>query len=250
MNSPIKDFYANKTVLITGGHGYIGRLLLAKLLRLNIVKEILLLSRPRKGKSNEERLNELFEGFLFQEVARNDANFREKVKIVNGDCEVRDLGVSCEDREYIKCNVEVIIHGAAALSLDGKLKHSIATNVRGTKQLLDLAIESKHLKSFVFISTAFSQCPKGESMEVFYDTPMDYRNAIQLLEDFSDEDALNFVLKKLISPWPNAYVFTKAVAEDMLRQYQDRLPVALVRPSVGNLSTVAFTNKNLITSFQ
>lgn len=234
MNSPMKDFYDNKILFITGGMGYIGKLLLAKLMRLGNVKEVLLLSRPKKGKSSEERMNDLFKGFLFNEMQNYDAHFRSKVRIVNGDMEPKDLGISHEDREYIKNNVEVIIHGAAALNMDGKLRNAIEVNVRGTKELLDLSIETKFLQSFVFISTAYSQCSRMDLKEIFYETPMDFRLSIKLLEEFGNEESLSVVTRKLIAPWPNVYTFTKAIGEDMIRQYKDRLPIAIARPSVGD----------------
>lgn len=33
--------------------------------------------------------------------------------------------------------------------------------------------------------------------------------------------------------WPNNYTFTKAISEELVRERQDRLPIAIVRPGVG-----------------
>jgi thioester reductase-like protein len=203
-------------------------------MRLGNVKEVLLLSRPKKKKTNDDRLNELFSGFLFQEMQKFDANFRSKVRIVNGDMEPKDLGMSSVDIEYIKSNVQIFIHGAAALSMDGKLNESVAINVRGTNKLLELALETKYLESFVYISTAYSQCCRLDLKEEYYASPMDFKQAIKLLEDFRDEDSLSVLTKKIIAPWPNVYTFTKAITEDMIRQYQEQLPIAIARPSIGN----------------
>ena len=225
----VKDFYNGKTILITGATGYIGRLLIAKLMRLGNLKQIVLLSRPKKGKSNEERLDKILSGFLFEETDKFDPSFRSKLRIVNGDMEIEDLGMSGEDREYIKQRVEIIIHGAATVRFDEDIKKAIRINIRGTKNMLDLGAECEILQSFVHISTAYSQCPRSEIKEVFYEPPMDYRQALQLLDVLEA-----YVLTdKLISPWPNTYTFTKAISEDMIRQYQDKLPVAIIRPSVG-----------------
>jgi fatty acyl-CoA reductase len=233
MNSPVKEFYVGKTLLITGGFGSIGKLMIRKLLSLNIVTEILLIARQRKGKSTQERLDKLFEGFLFQNMGSFDPQFKEKVRIINGDMELPDLGISDDDCEYIKDRVEIVIHGAASLNMEGRLYQTIATNIRGTKALLDLALQMKQLKSFVFISTAYSQHPLPYIEEVFYKPPMDFRDLINLLEYFKDDEVLDFVRAKLIDGCTNIYTFSKAVAEDMIRQYQDRLPVAVVRPSQG-----------------
>jgi alcohol-forming fatty acyl-CoA reductase len=233
MSSPVKEFYVDKTVLLTGGFGSIGKLMISKLLRLNVVKEILLIARQRKGKSTQERLDKLFNGFLFQDMATFDPKFRQKVKIINGDMELPDIGFSDEDRQYMKSHVEVFIHGAASLNMEGKLSQTIATNVRGTKVLLDLALEMKQLQSFVFISTAYSQYPLKYVEEVFYKPPIGFRDLINLLEHFKDDEMLDILTAKLIDGSTNIYTFSKAVTEDMIKQYQDKLPVAVVRPSQG-----------------
>lgn len=229
----LKDFYDGKTLFVTGATGFIGRLLIAKLMRLGNVKEVLILSRPKKGKSNGERLDHILTGFLFQEMDKFDAGFKEKLRIVNGDMELDDLGISLKDREYIKSNVEIMVHGAATVRFDEQLQKAIAINIRGTRNLLDLATEAKRLKSFVHISTAYSQCPRSEIQEMFYESPMDYRRALELISSFSD-DVVNALTTKIIDPWPNTYTFTKAVSEDMIRQYQSRLPIAIIRPSIGS----------------
>ena len=228
----VKDFYNGKTILLTGATGYIGRLTIAKLMRMGNLKEILLLSRPKKGKSNGERLDKILSGFLFQEMEKFDADFRSKLRIVNGDMELVGLGISCDDRSYIMQNVEVIIHGAATVRFDEILTKAITINIRGTRDILDLAIQCSKLQSCVHISTAYSHCPRLEIEEKFYPPPIDFRLAIQLLD--SDESEIDPLTTKLISPWPNTYTFTKAISEDMIRQYQDKLAVAIIRPSIGN----------------
>lgn len=111
MNSSIKDFYADKTIFLTGGAGYIGSLTLAKLLKLNVVKEILILLRPKRGKSNQQRLDEMFRGFSFAGIEQFDANYKSKVKIIDGDVEMESIGISSGDREYLKEHVNIVIHG-------------------------------------------------------------------------------------------------------------------------------------------
>ena len=56
----IADFYARKSIFITGVTGFMGRCLLEKILRsLPNVDRIYLLVRPKKDKSIEERLEHL-----------------------------------------------------------------------------------------------------------------------------------------------------------------------------------------------
>lgn len=226
----IKDYYEGKTIFLTGGTGFLGKLLLAKILRSLNVKEIILLCRPKKGKSNDERLDNIFNGFLFANL-----KYQSKIKIVNGDMEIDGLDLSYDDRDYITDNAQIVLHCAATVKFDEELQKAIKINVRGTKNMLELAAKTRNLMSFVHISTAYSQCPLSFIKEEYYKTPMDYKLALKLLNDISKEDLI-CLTTKLIQPWPNTYSFTKAISEDMVRQNYNGLPISIIRPSVGELN--------------
>ncbi len=53
----IKDFYKDKTLLITGTTGFLGKVVLEKFCRsLNNFKRIYLLVRPKRGTSIKDRI--------------------------------------------------------------------------------------------------------------------------------------------------------------------------------------------------
>jgi fatty acyl-CoA reductase len=55
----IREFFKNKTIFVTGGSGFMGKVLLEKLLySCSDLKEIFLLMRPKRGKSGEQRVAE------------------------------------------------------------------------------------------------------------------------------------------------------------------------------------------------
>jgi fatty acyl-CoA reductase len=58
--SKIFEFYENKSVFITGGTGFIGKVLIEKLLRSTNVATIYVLIRAKKGKNVSTRLEEMF----------------------------------------------------------------------------------------------------------------------------------------------------------------------------------------------
>jgi thioester reductase-like protein len=56
----IREYYANKNIFITGATGYVGKLLIEKLLySCEHIKKIYCLIREKNGHSAEERLNEI-----------------------------------------------------------------------------------------------------------------------------------------------------------------------------------------------
>lgn len=74
--SPIKNYLKGKTVFITGGFGFIGKLLVEKLLRCD-AKKIYLFVRAKKGKSVEER----FEKLMSEPVIKHRVR---KINLLNG----------------------------------------------------------------------------------------------------------------------------------------------------------------------
>lgn len=57
----IPEFYKNRSILVTGASGLMGKVLIEKILySCSDVKNIFMLIRPKKGKSVESRMEEMF----------------------------------------------------------------------------------------------------------------------------------------------------------------------------------------------
>ena len=61
----VKQFYAQKTILLTGCTGFLGKVILEKLLRTTEFAMLYILIRPSKGATAAERLNEIFISPIF-----------------------------------------------------------------------------------------------------------------------------------------------------------------------------------------
>lgn len=58
----VKDFYRDRSIFITGGTGFMGKVLVEKLLRsCPGIKNIYLLMRPKNGQDVQQRLQELLD---------------------------------------------------------------------------------------------------------------------------------------------------------------------------------------------
>ncbi|XP_017299126.1 fatty acyl-CoA reductase 1-like [Diaphorina citri] len=65
--SPIQAFYRNKQIFVTGATGFMGKVLVEKLLRSCYqLDQIYLLVREKKGKSTQERFEDIFSSIVSQ----------------------------------------------------------------------------------------------------------------------------------------------------------------------------------------
>lgn len=231
--SDIQKFYYGRTVFITGGTGFLGNVLLDKLLRsCPGINKIYILTRAKKGKDPKDRFKELFDGVLFERMKRECPDYMSKVSPIIGDCMKSNLGISENDKNIIIDEVEIIFHAAATVRFDAHLRDAVSINIRATSDLLDIAHSMKQLKAFVHVSTAYSNCAERKIVdEKFYDPPVAPDNLLKATDSFSDK-LLTRLTPILITPWPNTYAFTKAIAEDVIRSKGGDFPTTIVRPAI------------------
>lgn len=84
------------------------------------------------------------------------------------------------------------------------------------------------------VSTAFAHCNYKYIQEKFYNCSLSGENACKLGECL-DENTLNVLTPTIIKGYPNTYTYTKVLAENIIQNYADRLPVTIFRPGIGNI---------------
>ncbi|XP_044013795.1 uncharacterized protein LOC122856167 [Aphidius gifuensis] len=231
MGTPIQNFYAGQNVFITGGTGFLGKTLVEKLLRSCDISTIYLLVRPKKGLNIIDRLDDLFNDPIFDCLKKNSPKFRYKVVPIAGDVEKTDLGLSPKDRELLIQEVSIVFNSAATVRFDEKLRIATTINAGGTLETLKLVNEMTKLKAMVHVSTAYSNCHEDIIEERFYSHPIKYENLKVVTKSLTDE-AIEDVLPRLLENWPNTYTFTKAVAEQVVRQMSNGKPIGIFRPGI------------------
>ena len=140
-----EDFYKNKSVLVTGGGGFIGSHLVGKLIDLGAKVYVIL---------HSNKLDNL-------------QKIKDKIECIF----CCDISVK-ESVEKIEPNFEIIFHLAANISVNesmGDPEKIRATNVVGTRNILDLAVKKK-VKTFAYVSTSkvynWSDDPINENSEI------------------------------------------------------------------------------------
>ncbi|XP_061394557.1 putative fatty acyl-CoA reductase CG8306 [Musca vetustissima] len=227
----IDEFYSKRELFITGGTGFLGKSLIEKLLRdCPGIKTMYMLIRPKRGKTAMERLVDYKNDPVFARLRRDQPSVLDKIVPIVGECSEIGLGISQEDLNRLK-NVSIIFHEAAFVKFDNDLRSSILMNTRGTYELVKIAQTLKHLIAFIHCSTAYIYPFGHEIEEKIYKLPTDWRTAIKLAETY-DVETLEILRLKYTGFFPNPYSFTKNLAEQIIADHSDVLPMTILRPVV------------------
>uniref|UniRef100_A0A8C6T5B0 Fatty acyl-CoA reductase n=1 Tax=Neogobius melanostomus TaxID=47308 RepID=A0A8C6T5B0_9GOBI len=234
--SSIPEYYAGKSVLITGATGFMGKVLVEKLLRsCPEVKALYILVRPKAGQSMQQRVSDMMKCKLFDRVREDNPDFHEKIIPISSELMQPGLAISPEDVERLSACINIVFHCAATIRFDEPLKHALQLNVIATQQLLSLAQQMHHLEAFIHISTAYANCNRKHIDEVIYPPPVEPKKLIESLE-WMDESIVRDITPRLIGDRPNTYTYTKALAEYVVQQEQDKLNIGIIRPSIVGAS--------------
>ncbi|XP_018619342.1 fatty acyl-CoA reductase 1 isoform X3 [Scleropages formosus] len=232
----IPEYFAGKNVLITGATGFMGKVLLEKLLRsCPDVKAVYVLVRQKSGHAPSARIADMVNCKLFDRLREEHPNFPDKIVPMSSDLTQPELDVSREDQQTLVDCINIVFHCAATIRFNEPLKDAMQLNVLATQKIMALAHRMKHLEVFIHVSTAYANCDRSVIEEVVYPPPVDYKKLIDALE-WMDDKLVNLITPKLIGDRPNTYTYTKALAEYLVQQECGSLNVAIIRPSIVGAS--------------
>lgn len=232
MPPTITEWISGKDVLVTGGTGFMGKVLIEKLLRSSPgINRIYLIARPKKGKTIEERKTALFKEELFQPLLKMYPNATDKVIFLPGDVAELECGLSKEHQQELFDNVSIVFHSAASVRFDDPLTTALRLNTRGTHELIKLSKQMKKIEVFQYISTTYCNVNVSETIqERVYPSFMPWKDMLYALEN--DPDTLDNIAIKALGTQPNTYTFTKSLAENIVKEANDDIPCVIVRPSI------------------
>ncbi|XP_053949561.1 fatty acyl-CoA reductase 1 [Anastrepha ludens] len=227
----IPEFYADTEVFITGGSGAVGKALIEKLLRSCDVRKVYVLLRTKKNASVEQRLEKLKQAKLFKVLRASKPHMFERLVPIPGDAVLPNLGISPE-HIALMANVSIVFHCAATVRFDEPLRVALKLNVGATYEALIFAEKLKNLKIFLHVSTFYSNPYLKRVEPKVYESPLDWRMCLEMLKDDGKRDTLDVLTRKLIIGFPNTYTFTKNLAESVVNDFRNRIPVGIYRPSI------------------
>eukprot|EP00756_Hemistasia_phaeocysticola_P022602 Hpha_TRINITY_DN15844_c1_g4::TRINITY_DN15844_c1_g4_i1::g.187196::m.187196/K13356/FAR; alcohol-forming fatty acyl-CoA reductase len=241
---------AGKNILITGSTGFVGKVLVERILRkVPSVARLYLLVRPGNGKEGEsadKRVQNLLKGSCFDRLRSEkgvegvEALFKEKVRAVRGNLTEENLGLSPEDAKELAEKVEVVFHLAATINFDERLDEAIRLNVLGSLRVLALARRCHQRGGFaglVHVSTAYANYPlhgKGRAIAeriqpLAIDPDLLTRQILNWPPDEVEARAGELLRRH---GFANTYTLSKNITERLLIAHANRVPFNIVRPAI------------------
>jgi nucleoside-diphosphate-sugar epimerase len=148
---------AGRTILLTGGTGFLGKTVLATLLtRAGEFGRLLVLLRAPDGEGADRRLAEVLESEALEALDRDAV--REmiasgRIRALRGDLADEHLAASLRGS---LAEVETVIHCAASVSFEEALDSAVGLNALGAARLLDALRADGADPHFVHVSTAYA----------------------------------------------------------------------------------------------
>lgn len=176
-------------------------------------------------------------------IEEKSINVFSKLSPVEGDVGSEGLGISNDKRQELINQVQIVIHSAATLDFQETLRPTVNINLLGTRRVLDLGREIKKIEAFVHVSSAYVNSFLLETEEKLYPPPADESTIINLVKSSTDEK-LKELTPSILGNHPNAYTFTKHLAEHEVNKYSQYFPCGIVRPSMSKF--VSITNQQFV----
>ena len=156
-------------MIFLGGTGFLGKLLIEKLLRsCPDISSVYVIIRSKRGQDVYKRIENLFDDpvsnrvpqykiiepnltkifklQIFEQLKKEMPKFRHKITAISGDCSLPGLGISATDREIILREISIVFNVAATVRFDEKIKQACAINVNGIKEIMELCRNMDKLK--------------------------------------------------------------------------------------------------------
>ncbi|KAH9723824.1 putative fatty acyl-CoA reductase 4 [Citrus sinensis] len=159
----VLQFLKDKTILVTGATGFLAKIFVEKILRIQPnLKKLYFLIRAGDDKSAKQCMfREVIEKDLFRVLRdtwgdRLDSFILEKVAAVPGDILYEDLGIKDSNlKEEIYRQIDLVVNVAAITKFDERYDALLDTNTMGAFHVLSFAKNCAKIQMLVHLSTAY-----------------------------------------------------------------------------------------------
>ncbi|PPD93159.1 hypothetical protein GOBAR_DD09863 [Gossypium barbadense] len=166
----VAKFLQGKTILVPGATGFLAKVFIEKILRLqlNVNKLYLLLSTSNDKFVTQRLENEVYKKIisifiteLFRILrdkwgSKFDALISSKVIAVEGDISSENLGLEdSKRREEMRKEIEIVVNSAATTCFNERYDVALGINTFGAFNVLNFGKKCDKIKLFLHISTAY-----------------------------------------------------------------------------------------------
>ncbi|KAK2430395.1 alcohol-forming fatty acyl-CoA reductase [Trifolium repens] len=259
----IQSFLKGKSILVVGTTGFLAKVFVEKILRIQPeIQKLYLLVRASNNDLAAQRLqNEVFQTDLFALLRDKwsqefDSFISEKVMAIAGDIAVENLGLKDENlKNTMFQEIDLIVNSAASTNFNERFDISMGVNTMGALNVLKFAKKCCKIKLVVHISTAYvfgdeEELLQEKSFEMGQTlkgiSKLNIQKEMNLLESKlaelrainADENTIKYAMKDYgieranLHGWPTTYVFTKAMGEMLVVDQKDNIALIIIRPTL------------------
>ncbi|KAK3153761.1 hypothetical protein QOZ80_2BG0180780 [Eleusine coracana subsp. coracana] len=265
----IAKFLRGKNFFITGGTGFLAKVLIEKILRTDPdIGKIYVMVKAKDKETAIKRLQtEIVDTELFKclrEIHGKDFhNFvARKLIPVTGNVREANLGIERGLANEIAEVVDIIVHAAGNTNFHERYNVAVDINTLGPFRIMNFAQSFRKLKLFLHVSTAYvNGTRRGVVLEKPFrlgdtianelttvdssdhdNTMLDIETEVKLAFDFrrcaddcpsSYKESKDIGLKRAkLHGWKDTYTFTKAMGEMFINCFRGEIPVVMIRPSI------------------
>ncbi|KAJ1266460.1 hypothetical protein BS78_08G152600 [Paspalum vaginatum] len=198
--------FMNRTILVTGSTGFLGKLMVEKILRVQPdVKRLYLLVRAADDAGAEQRvLDEVVGKELFDVLREKHGDdfhsfIKEKICPIAGDIIHENLGLESNRIGRLFQETDIIINGAATTNFYERYDVALASNTFGIAHVCHFARKCVKLKMLLHISTAYVT---GEQEGLLLEQPLQMGQTLKkdcYLDIEAELELANEVKRKLVT---------------------------------------------------
>jgi len=238
-----------KNILLTGATGFIGKVWLClALTKIPELGKICVLLRPKGNLSAKQRLEIIINtspvfSLLHETYGEGlQSMLGERLQVIEGDLGQPCFGMDEDLIQDLAGEIDLILNCAGNVNFAPDLRDAFSVNVEGALHAAQLARTLG--AALLHVSTAYvcgerdgkidealipDYCPMGEG----FDAEREYEEIIRVLG--GNHEKIDAELGKKMANrwgWPNAYAYTKSLAESLLLRQAGAVPMSFFRPTI------------------
>lgn len=260
-----KETLKGKTVFITGCSGFLGKVLLEKIIRStpDVAKIIVLIRNSERFESGEQRFEqEVLSSSIFSHLKSLKEDLfndfcESKIEVVGGELTEKRFGLTANSFSHLAAEIDVIINSAASVDFREPLDQALHINTLSLNNIVELSKEGGGIP-VVQVSTCyvhglnegdiyeetlaphFEHLPRNTKGQYLVE-PLINRLQDKITQTVIPSDSKNAQKKALVDlgieeanryGWNDTYTFTKWLGEQLLIEKLDGGSLSILRPSI------------------